>query len=355
MNRTLNILKIVIFLISTSNVHAAVLYGTTAISEYCGPGFIYSINYEEKTAEMLLDISLAEIVPLTAPEIIIANDSPNGSAYEPNNRRLYFASFKDPGAPANPSVPFSELYYYDFNDPNHIFWAGSLEGHASDGDFYNGVYYYISHGTNTLRSVSLNSDGTINQDNEVAVIWMTDPSSGQLYAPLWSFGDITFDKEGLLYITGAIRTEAGVKIGPLTGTYNIETGQFDTIDEIYIGQIAFSPDGSLFYHNTGTGEIAKFLSPQEDTSSLNLNIKLTDLAAYSSDKDFNFDSKINFVDFALFSLRWSEQKSTETEISKQADLNMDGKVDLNDILILMDHWLETAIKKNDDIDYENNG
>ena len=219
-------------------------------------------------------------------------------------------------------------------------------------DFYDGKYYYIGHGTNTLRSVSLNSDGTINQDNEVAVIWMTDPSSGQLYAPLWSFGDITFDKEGLLYITGAIKNESGVKIGSLTGTYNIKTGQFYKINDTYLGQIVFSPDGSLFYHNTGSGDISKFLNPQEDTSLINLNIKMTDLAAYSSDKDFNFDSNINFIDFALFSLRWSEQRSNEAEISEQTDLNMDGKVDLKDMLILMDHWLETAVKKNNDIDYE---
>lgn len=339
------ILGLTISIVCNSNVCAEILYGT-ARSGFYDTGNIYEIDTDEQITTLLVDINEATLNPSWAPLIQVASDSPNGNAFDIQNNRIYFTSFYDPGQPADTSVPSSQLYFVDLDDPNEIVWSGSLIGHASDGAYYNGQYWYIGHGTNILRTVSFMSDGTINKETIAAVIWMVDPNNGWYYTPSWSFGDIAFDKKGLLYITGSICDELGQYIRSLSGTFDIETALFTEIgDNVYWGQIAFGNNGRLYGHDAGTGDFYAINTRDGTTTYEFTGGMFTDLAAPPpgskfSPGDYTADGKIDFADFAIFATGWPKSINIETETNNWADLNNDKQVNMYDMLILMDNWLE---------------
>jgi hypothetical protein len=346
MNRASSlIIALFILMVGNSNVCAVILYGT-ARSGYYDDGNIYEIDTKEHKITLLVNINKATLSPSWAPLIPVASDSPNGNAFDTQNNRFYFASFCDPGQPVDISVPSSQLYFVDLDDPNVVVWAGSLIGHASDGTLYDGQYWYIGHGTNILRVVSLKSDGTIDKEKGASVIWMIDPNSGQFYAPLWSFGDIAFDKKGLLYITGSISDEFGRNIRSLSGTYEIEKAKFTEIgNSIYWGQIAFANDGRLYGHDAETGDFYTINTTDGTTKYEFTEAMFTDIAAPPPGRkflpeDFEADGNVDFVDFALFAIGWSGRLNIETINSNWADLNNDKEVDMYDMLMFMDNWLE---------------
>jgi len=278
---------ILVLLLNTFNASAAVLYGTAKPGDHQA-GHIFKIDTIAHKIEILVDISTTPVIPSGAPEIVLGRgDSPNANAFDAKNNRFFFASFEDPGTPADSSVSSSELYFVVLDDPNVIVWAGSLNWHASDATFYKGKYWYIGHGTNILREVSLKRDGTINNDDEVTVIWLSDPNSGELYSPLWSFGDIAFNSKGLLYLTGSISNELDQPERSLSGTVEIETGQFTEIGiSVYWGQIAFGPDRTLYGHDSDTGDFFTINIADGATTYIFTYDMFTDLAAPTSDRGF---------------------------------------------------------------------
>jgi hypothetical protein len=146
-----------LFLVGGGPANGATLYGTALDN----PGLIYEIDSVSLSAGIFLDLYSASVVPGIDP---ISELSPNGIALDPDSQRLYFASFPDPGSPADPGVPTSNLYFIDPLEPTVVHWAGTLAGHASNGTFYEGNYLYIDHGTDFLRKVTLNADGLLISD-----------------------------------------------------------------------------------------------------------------------------------------------------------------------------------------------
>jgi hypothetical protein len=59
--------------------------------------------------------------------------------------------------------------------------------------------------------------------------------------------------------------------------------------------------------------------------------------------DLNGDNKINFVDFALFANHWMNQNCAETNWCEGADLERNGSVDLYDLGKFAEYWLEGTI------------
>ena len=150
----IGILMLVIFT-STGLTGAAIFYGTERFT-----GDIYAIDTKAGTIERIVNLALL------APDFPVAGDSPNGNAFDSVNNRFYFASFVDPGCPADYSIDHSELYFVNISDPTYIVWAGTLGGHASDGSFFNGQYWYIRHGTNELVVVNVDEDGYVLDESE---------------------------------------------------------------------------------------------------------------------------------------------------------------------------------------------
>jgi hypothetical protein len=57
-------------------------------------------------------------------------------------------------------------------------------------------------------------------------------------------------------------------------------------------------------------------------------------------RDFNQDNKVDFTDFAIFSSFWQGVVCTEPDWCKGIDLDIDGWVGLNDLILFADYWLE---------------
>ena len=266
---------IVVFLVLAGGglVEAGVIYGT-AKPGYYDPGDIYRIDTASKTAALLVDISATPVAPLGSPAVgPLAGDSPNGNAFDTANKRFYFAGFQDPGSPASGAVAPGDLYYVDILDTSSIVWAGTLGGHASGAAFHGGKYWYISHGTNALRSVSLNPDGTIGSDAPHITVQHSDPG-------FLIFGDIAFDPTGSLYLTGAVKDQNTGFKRYLSGTVDLSSGLFTEIGQsLYWGQIAFGADGALYGHDAGTGDFYTVNVADGTTNYLFTDGGFTDLAA----------------------------------------------------------------------------
>jgi len=235
-------------------------------------GDIYRIDPATGTKTLWLDIATQPVTPAISP---INSSSPNGNAINGEDNRFYFTSFRDPGTPPNPAVEPSELYYVGLDDPTKVIHhAGTLVGHASDGTFYNGSYWYIGHGTNDLKEVTFNADGTIDQEISHGAISINYPYLG--------FGDIAFNCEGVLYLGATIRASGNTITGFLNATYDLGTGAFagtEVSSSDFWGQLAFGTDGATLYgHAAGTGDFY-VVNPDGSMTFSFSDGKFTDLAS----------------------------------------------------------------------------
>ena len=56
-------------------------------------------------------------------------------------------------------------------------------------------------------------------------------------------------------------------------------------------------------------------------------------------RDFNIDTKVDFADFAAFASYW-QQGCSEPSWCEGTDLDTDGNVDTDDLMLFTDYWLE---------------
>ncbi|MBN1126329.1 MAG: right-handed parallel beta-helix repeat-containing protein [Sedimentisphaerales bacterium] len=56
-------------------------------------------------------------------------------------------------------------------------------------------------------------------------------------------------------------------------------------------------------------------------------------------RDYHPDQYVNLFDFDIFSKHWMQTDCQEPEWCSQADLNLDGQVDFQDVVIFAEHWL----------------
>jgi len=57
-------------------------------------------------------------------------------------------------------------------------------------------------------------------------------------------------------------------------------------------------------------------------------------------RDFNNDTKVNFVDYAILASHWQVTDCDEPNWCEGADLDTDGQVDANDLTLFCKFWLE---------------
>ncbi|MGB6993400.1 MAG: hypothetical protein WBG00_09260, partial [Thermoanaerobaculia bacterium] len=224
-------------LLGGSSSDGAILYGTARDN----PGLVYEIDTVAPSTGIVLDLSGVSVDP---PIGLVSELSPNGIALDPAAQRLYFATFLDPGSPADPSVPPSELYFIDLLEPTVVHWAGTLAGHASNGTIFEGKFLYIDHGSDFLREVTLSSDGTLASD-----VVVDDLLTGQNYLVV---DDIAADCAGLIYVSASITDHKGNAKGSLHGTYDPMTGTLTEFGSGW-GELTFGDDGALYGHDGVTG------------------------------------------------------------------------------------------------------
>lgn len=202
-------------------------------------------QYDPITGAVTTLIDVTPPVPDTSPS------GPNGLAYDEVTHRLYYAEYTDSNGDGK-----SNLYFTDLDDSTlSATFAGQLPdaGNSpnrgvSDADIYNGVYYYINHGTDDLRAVTFNVDGTI------ANIATPIDVSGNTHA--WTFdGDIAI-WDGVIYGWGRCVTHARYEFFTLnvdgTGLAIRDNTLTTSVGSVAL-QLAFASDGTLYGHNYGTG------------------------------------------------------------------------------------------------------
>lgn len=189
-------------------------------------GDVWKINVPLGTAE--LSFSSTNPPPTSA--------SPNGLAFDFINMRMYYCDYQAGSLPR-------PLYFWDYETSSET-QAGTLPVENAAADFYNGKYYYIASypGTDDLHEVTLNPDGTIQNDAILNDI------SGNAHG--WTFdGDIAIG-DGILYGWGRCATHGQFEFF----TYDLVSEAF----AVYIPdfqaslQLAFGSNGTILYgHRSG--------------------------------------------------------------------------------------------------------
>ncbi len=173
---------------------------------------------------------------------------PNGLAYDAATGVAYFAAI--------PNGAGSRTLHSVAIDPQPagaVEHLGILAGTPFNATFFDGQYWYIDNGTDDLRAVSFNADGSIALDTKIGDL------KGDAVG--FRFGDVTVNSEGLLY------GSADIKGGPDDGKVVLFTVDLtdpdpaSTYTELSVSptslnpkmQIAFGGDGTLFGHASGGG------------------------------------------------------------------------------------------------------
>jgi hypothetical protein len=112
--------------------------------------------------------------------------------------------------------------------------------------------------------------------------------------------------------------EAGIDGFDLyTGSTSIQTGDWFIIDynAINIGTctVGFYDDGISIYY-----------------------LKFSQVRT----RDFNKDTRVDFTDFAIFASHWQENECGDPNWCEGTDLDTNGGVDVNDLMLFTEYWLE---------------
>lgn len=190
----------------------SMIFGVEAVS-----GDLYEIDLSNGSTYLLYD----KTIGTTADKYV------NALAYDRVNKRLYYTPYQN------------DLYFYDFTGE---VYAGKLAGARTAGaTFGRGFYWYVPQGSNDLRRVDFNADGTVKSDT----MFMADFAGGS-----YSFGDVAMDiSDNMIYGSASASSKVYFKIDLLTKTYT----------QIDIGfpnhmQVSFGSDGALYGHVTdGSG------------------------------------------------------------------------------------------------------
>jgi YD repeat-containing protein len=188
---------------------------------------------------------LIDVVP---PVLDTSTSGPNGLGYCELTNRLYYTEYPDANGDGKANIYFTDL---DDSTPS-VTYAGQLPGLISDADIYNGVYFYIHHGTDDFYAVTFNADGT------VATVSSKIDLSGNVHG--WTFdGDVAI-WEGVLYGWGRCTAHGRYEFF----SANLDGSGLTIMDNTLLTdvgsvalQLAFASDGTLYGHNYGTGRTYK--------------------------------------------------------------------------------------------------
>ena len=151
-------------------------------------GLLYGISFNEEL--YVIDLQENEAIRVAGTVgSSTSPSSPNGIAFDPDGRRLYYSVDPDVGTTGNPV----ELWFYDLADGQQVL-AGQLQQQAAGAGWYDGRYWYIHNETDDLYAVSFDPDGTITSGGETLAYGDLSGDTRQ-----YRFGDIAVEAGGMLY------------------------------------------------------------------------------------------------------------------------------------------------------------
>jgi hypothetical protein len=106
-----------------------------------------------------------------------------------------------------------------------------------------------------------------------------------------------------------------------TGFHNIEVGDWFIIDytATYIGDC----NVGFYDHCVSWDEPVHYL-----------------YFSHVRTRDFNNDTKVDFCDYAMLASHWKETDCNDPGRCQGADLDIDGNVDFDDLMLFCEYWLE---------------
>lgn len=155
----------------------------------------------------------------------------NGLAYDPFDHKLYFT------APPRVNVSPSPLWSYDIST-GQLLKLMDLPDSVVGASFYDGAYYYIAEGVNSLMKVEVNSLPCV----------PTVICSGFGTASDFTFGDFAISRRGILYGSTRVAPQMFFSLDLASCEYH----EFDGSDALDL-QLAYGSDGKLYGINHASG------------------------------------------------------------------------------------------------------
>ena len=186
---------------------------------------LYEVDVVNGTSTLLIAMTG------TAADVNNGTGYTNGLAYDPFNQKLYFT------APPRVNVSPSPFWSYDIATET-LEYLGELNGSVVGASFYDGAYYYIAEGINSLMKVEVNSGNAV-----------TSVCSGFGTASDFTFGDFAISSTGMLYGSTRVAPQMFFSLDMMGGcSYN----KFDGSNALDL-QLAYGSDGKLYGINNANG------------------------------------------------------------------------------------------------------
>jgi|GEM_PF-5403899 len=221
---------------------------------------VYGTGFDDK----LYKIEISDNPGITATFLgdLKGNDevdtTPNAVSYDAENKRMYYTVDDANSGP-------SRLWFFDIDtEENEEAGQGKLEGGRVVGSsWYDGKYYYIANGSDTLYSVSFDPDGMV-ENNKQEFDGFADSSKN------YNFGDIAIDRDGILYASTSGGPAEFFKLALNSDDveYTDLTEKGDNASGLQLAFAGFNQDGgpTLYGHSAESGDFFEITVEDDDVT-----------------------------------------------------------------------------------------
>ncbi len=207
---------------------------------------IYGTSFSNDTLRVYsLNMTLGTSSPILKEYVGNTSGTYDGTAFDVTSSLFFFANYNT-----------NELFVNNMADESPSWSAGTLDGKAASGTFYDGGYYYVDAIKNTINKVTFTSDWTIAGETVLDTI----PSAIVV-------NDIAMSPAGdYLYMVGTVNGGSTELL-----SWQLSNGAFYSMAiSVNTGaQIAYGSDGVLYtvapITEGGSGSLAYTLDPESGT------------------------------------------------------------------------------------------
>jgi hypothetical protein len=124
---------------------------------------LYGTSYAQDSLNLYhLNMTTGNVTLILKEYVGNETGSFDGAAFDVDNSMFFFVNYET-----------RELFWNNLSDENPSQSAGTLNGTAASGTYYNGVYYYVNADFNTINMVTFDSDWLIASETVLDTVPMT--------------------------------------------------------------------------------------------------------------------------------------------------------------------------------------